>query len=241
VLVQLASVDRKVEQPEPIRQVILCGLKLGDKGGADAVKLLSKWTGQKVSPPEATWDVALASWQQWFETKYPNQPPATLPKELEGSRWGYQDLMTFLSGSEGAKGDPRRGAMVFEKGQCVKCHRFDKRGEGIGPDLTTVAQRFQKKEIVESVLFPSQVISDQYASRTVTTKGGKAYSGIVAVQANALVVLQANGEKATIPKNDVDEVAPNSKSAMPEGLFNNLTLEEIADLFAYMYAGPGGR
>jgi len=24
-------------------------------------------------------------------------------------------------------------------------------------------------------------------------------------------------------------------------LFNNLTLEEIADLFAYMYAGPGGR
>jgi putative heme-binding domain-containing protein len=241
VLVQLAAVDRRVEQPEPIRQVILCGLKLREKGGADAVKLLSKWTGEKVGPPEAPWDVALASWQQWFTNKYPDQPPATLPREAEGNRWGYQDLMTFLSSGEGAKGDPRRGAIVFEKAQCIKCHRFDKRGEGIGPDLTTVAQRFQKKEIIESVLFPSQVISDQYASRTVTTKDGQAFSGIVVVQAGALVVLQANGEKATIQKQDVDEVAPNSKSAMPEGLFNNLSLEEIADLFAYLYSGPGGR
>ncbi len=242
VLAQLASVDRKVDQPEPIRQVILCGLKLREKGGADAVKLLSKWTGEQISPPEASWDAALASWQQWFEKKYPDQPPATLPKEPEGNRWSYKDLMTFLTGGEGTHGDPQRGAVIFEKGQCIKCHRFGNRGEGIGPDLTTVAQRFQKKEIVESVLYPSQVISDQYASKTVTTKGGQAYSGIVGqAGGDAIVVLQSTGEKVTIRKSDVDEMAPNSKSAMPEGLFNTLSLEEIADLFAYLYASPASR
>jgi putative heme-binding domain-containing protein len=204
--------------------------------------LLSKWTGQQIGPPEASWDVALANWQQWFEKNYPDQPPATLPKEAEGNRWSYQDLMTFLTTGEGAHRDARRGALIFEKGQCIKCHRYGNRGEGIGPDLSTVAQRFQKKEIVESVLFPSQVISDQYASRTVTTKGGQAFAGIVGeAGANSIVVLQASGEKVTIRKSDVDEMAPNPKSAMPEGLFNTLSLEEIADLFAYLYAPPANR
>ena len=32
VLAQLSKVDRKPEQPEPIRQVILCGLRLGENG-----------------------------------------------------------------------------------------------------------------------------------------------------------------------------------------------------------------
>ena len=46
---------------------------------------------------------------------------------------------------------------------------------------------------------------------------------------------------AVARKSDVDEIAPSAKSAMPEGLFNSLTLEEIADLFAYLYASPASR
>jgi hypothetical protein len=47
-------------------------------------------------------------------------------------------------------------------------------------------------------------------------------------------VLQANGEKANVAKSEIDMIVPSKKSAMPDGLFNNLTLEEIADLFAYL-------
>ena len=57
------------------------------------------------------------------------------------------------------------------------------RASAIGPDLTTVAQRFQRKEILESIVYPNQVVSDQYASKIVTA-GGKTYTGIVAKKAD---------------------------------------------------------
>jgi mono/diheme cytochrome c family protein len=111
---------------------------------------------------------------------------------------------------------------VFVKAQCAACHRFGDFGESIGPDLTTVSQRFQKKEVLESILHPSQVISDQYAPQG----------------DGSLIVLQASGEKAQVAKEDIEDVTPSRNSAMPEGLLNSLSLEEIAALFAYLSEPP---
>ena len=93
---------------------------------------------------------------------------------------------------------------------------------------------------MESILFPSQVISDQYASKTVLTTDGRSITGLVAPQADgSLIVLQSNGQKASIAGEDIDKTIPSKISAMPEGLLNTLTLEEIANLFAY--SGPTSR
>ena len=109
----------------------------------------------------------------------------------------------------------------------------------MGPDLTNVSKRFQTKEILESILFPSQVISDQYGSQTIITVDGKTVSGMVAPSGDgSLVVLQANGEKLTIADEDVEQRVRNKTSAMPEGLLNELTLDEIADLFGYLFSPP---
>lgn len=239
VLSQLNRAAEKPTEPEPFRQVILCGLKLGANGGELANGLLEKWTSKRLAPANTPVTEALAAWQTWFHDTYPDMPPAELPVEVEGARWSYDELLAYLSDSESNSGKPERGKLVFEKAQCIKCHRYGRRGEGVGPDLTTVSQRFQKKEILQSVLFPSHVISDQYASKTVTTTGGKVYTGIVAPSvAQAKVILQANGVKVTVNNDEIDEIAPSKKSAMPEGLFNNLTLEEIADLFAFFATPP---
>jgi putative heme-binding domain-containing protein len=232
ILVQLAKVNRKPETPEGIRQAILCGLRLGDAGGDLAVKLLAKWTGQS-PPPDAKPLPALATYQHWFAATYPNLPPATPPK-AESARYTIEELNAFLV-ENGGKGDAARGAVVFEKAACLKCHRFGGQGETIGPDLTTVTSRFQRREILESILHPSQVISDQYAGKTVTTVDGKIVVGLVAPAPDgSLVVLQANAQKVTIPKADVENIAPSKQSTMPDGLLNTLALQDVADLFAYM-------
>ncbi len=226
------------DNPQDLRQVILQGLKLGDNGGRDAVVLLSRWTGESVAEVRAPWQQSLAAWQKWFVEKYPNQPEPVPPVEPEGTKWSFAQLHDFLTSESGLSGDAQRGALIFEKAQCVKCHRYGTRGEGIGPDLSKVSSRFQRKEIIESVVFPSQVISDQFAAKTVVTADGKTFTGLVGETSDGVVVLQANAEKATVPKADIEEIVPSKLSAMPEGLFNNLTLEEIADLFAYMSAPP---
>lgn len=240
VLVTLARIDRMPDKPEPYRQVILRGLKLGENGAVPAIKLLEKWTGKQFGGPDDKWDAKLAAWQNWFSSTYPNEPEAKLPVESAENKWTYDELLTYLTSAEGSRGKVDAGAAIFAKANCINCHRYGDRGEGIGPDLTTVSRRFQKKEILESILFPSQVISDQYASKTVITTDGRSINGLVAPQPDgSIIVLQSNGQKAAIAKSEIDQLLPSKISAMPEGLLNPLSLEEIADLFAYLNQSPG--
>ncbi len=235
VLTRLTQVDRTPDEPEVYRQVILRGLMLRQNGSRHAVALLEKWTGEKHGGGDASWDAALAGWQQWFVEKYPDHPEPKLAAESEGSHWTYPELLSFLGGPQSSGGDTARGAMLFEKAQCIKCHRYGDRGDTVGPDLTDVSKRFQKKEILESILFPSQVISDQYATQAVVTTDGKTYTGMVATGSDGtLTVLQSSGEKIVIAADQVEQTMRTKASSMPEGLLNTLSLEDIADLFAFL-------
>lgn len=236
VLGKLTTVDTAPEEAEFYRQVILRGLSLKENGAIAAIALLEHWAETPVSKTGDTWDVALASWQKWFHEKYPSLPEAKLPEVSEDSKWKFEELLEFLTTGDGLTGgNATKGAMAFTKSQCVKCHRFGDRGERMGPDLSAVSKRFTRKEILESILFPSHVISDQFASKTVITTKGRQYTGIVTNGPDGeKIILQANGDKIAIRENDIDDIVPNKTSAMPAGLLNALTQEEIADLFAYL-------
>src|SRR5262249_30716400 len=160
-----------------------------------------------------------SAWQKWFAEKFPDSPEAKLPVESAENKWTMDELLTVLNGAEGAKGNAAAGAKIFAKASCIKCHRYGPEGDSVGPDLTTVSRRFQKKEILESILFPSQTISDQYCSKTVLTTDGKTITGLVMPQPDgSLLVLQSSGQKATIAGNDVENIKTSKVSAMPEGL-----------------------
>jgi putative heme-binding domain-containing protein len=232
ILAALAKVPQRPKDAAPYRHAIVLGLKLGANGGA-AAALLAHWNGQ---PAAETNDVAaeLARWQQWYAQKFPDAPPAALPVDAGQDKWSYDELITYLESAEGRSGDAARGADVFVKAQCATCHRIGARGETLGPDLTTVARRFQRKEILESIVHPSQVISDQYASRTVVA-GGKAVTGMVAPRSDGgVTVLLPTGKKLELAHADIEDMRPSPVSAMPTGLLNPLTLEQVADLFAYL-------
>ncbi len=161
-----------------------------------------------------------------------------MPKDSEGTKWSFDELTAFLDGPGGKAGNPQSGAHIFTTAQCIKCHRYNGSGESAGPDLTTLGQRFQRKEVLESIVFPSHVVSDQYASQVVVSTSGRAYTGIVAKQPDGSVtVLQSDGGKVTLAAADVEEINPSKQSAMPEGLLNPLTLEQVADLFAFLMDG----
>ena len=235
VLIKLASVDETPEDPEAFRQAIVRGLMLGDVGNRQAVALLEKWTDQKLGKPGDSAKTNLAAWQEWFVKTYPDHPEPKLPVDSAQNNWTFHELLSFLTGPMVSQGDATRGAVIFEKAQCIKCHAYGNRGERVGPDLTTVSQRFQKKEILESILFPSQVISDQYATNTVVLNNGKVISGITSpVGDGSIIVLDSTGQKMTVSKDEVESVTRSKASAMPDGLLNKLSIEEVADLFAYL-------
>lgn len=240
VLTQLATVEQAPDEPDPYRQVILLGFKLKEKGASQAVRLLEHWTGQKFAS-DGDWKEQLRAWQEWYAETYPDALSAEPPVEKAEARWSYEQLIEFLIKAENVTGDSPRGAVVYTKAQCAKCHKCGTQGDSIGPDLTAVAKRFTKKELLESVYFPSHVISDQYASKTVVTTDGRQYTGLVTMGAGGeVVILESTGKKVPIKSDSVEEIQPSKVSAMPEGLLDTLTQEEIVDLFAFVLNPQAG-
>jgi putative heme-binding domain-containing protein len=233
VIGTLRDVDLAPQDPEPYRQVILQGLRLQSKGAEEAVALLVHWTGREVAGDG--WQKSLAAWQRWFSSEYPGEPAPRLPVAAESTKWKFDELMAHLGSENGSTGSPRLGESVFRKVQCDKCHRYGSDGESLGPDLTAISKRFMRKELLEAILYPSHVIPDQYRSKSVVTASGRTYTGLIAEEASGeIVILERNGEKQRVPGSEVEDVVENHESAMPEGLLDSLSLEEISDLFAYL-------
>jgi putative heme-binding domain-containing protein len=235
VLRALQQFNERGTKPQWQREVILAGLRLGSPDSQEAVRVLRLWTGEAIDDGVAPED-ALAAWQAWFDKTHPELPPPTLPVDLPDSRHKAVELVKLLSPSPDL-GDPERGAKVFEKALCNKCHRYGARGEALGPDLTNIRQRYQLKELVEAIVFPSQAVADQYTTIQVRTRDGETYSGVTANDGNQLIVLQANAEKKRIDRSAIEEAVPRRKSVMRDGLLEPLTRDEVVDLFAYLRRG----
>ena len=180
VLRRLVTVDQVPDDPEHIRQIILCGLRLKEHGAVDALAVLELWTGEHLGEESDGWEAKLAAWQKWFAESFPDLPEATLPVDTADSKWKYDELLEYVTGKEGQAGNPANGALVFQKANCEKCHRYGDRGEVMGPDLTSVTKRFTRKEILQSILYPSHTISSQYVSQNLLLVDGRQILGIVA-------------------------------------------------------------
>lgn len=237
VLKALKSVAVATDDPMAIRQLILLGLRAEQKETSfkEAEELLEHWTGMQ-QPEEAT--PSMVPWQRWYANTYADRPPADLP-QTEESKWDFDQLVEYLESDRGKFGDPVQGRIAYNKAQCASCHRFGNYGDDIGPSLSGIARRFSKREILESILYPAHVVSDQYASKKVLTLDGQTFRGMVSERSDrAIEIRDANNNVTVIDEADVDQILPSNNSIMPSGLLDELTLQEISDLMAYLGVLP---
>lgn len=140
-------------------------------------------------------------------------------------------------------GNAGAGRAIYEK-QCAACHRFGGIGKDVGPDLTTITSRFKKKDILEAILWPSKVISDQYQAEMFELNDGSVVTGMIVRESAAAVLVRTgdNPEKpVAVPKGKIATRATSTVSLMPEGLLEGFSHEQIADLLAFMQAPPPGK
>jgi putative heme-binding domain-containing protein len=138
-------------------------------------------------------------------------------------------------------GSADAGRPLFEA-TCAACHRFGEAiGRDVGPDLTTIASRFKRRDVLESILWPSKVISDQYKSEMFEMKDASVLSGVVARE-NATQIFLRTAENpdrlVPVPKAQVANRGESKVSLMPEGLLAGKSQEEIANLLAFVMAPP---
>jgi putative heme-binding domain-containing protein len=135
-------------------------------------------------------------------------------------------------------GDPARGRTLFfdPKGAgCARCHRARGAGGEIGPDLSDVGGKYERAQLVESVLEPSRQIVEGYRPEVVATTDGRIFCGLVRAESDReLTLVDAQGRRLVVAKAELEDRRPSAASLMPDGLAAGLSPASFADLIAYL-------
>jgi putative heme-binding domain-containing protein len=205
------------------------------RGGASFEQFLINIRNEAAAKLSDAERVELAS---ILEERKPAAAPAAAPRPFVRD-WTMAELLPVLD-QAGQGRSITSGKEAFAAAQCFQCHRMGSEGGSLGPDLTSAANRFNRRDLLESILLPSNVISDRYQTFSITLMDGQEIDGTITEETDATLVLIVNPmtqERLEIPKTEIQSRLLSKTSTMPEGLLNGLEKEEILDLLAYLESG----
>ena len=134
-----------------------------------------------------------------------------------------------------ATGNPYEGKRLFLT-HCGKCHVLFGEGGRIGPDLTSY-KRDDLHTMLLNIVNPSAQIREGFENYLVITSDGRALTGFITEQDARVVVLRGvDGQTFVLPRSEIDDLAAQPRSLMPEGILKPLTPVQVRDLFAYLRA-----
>jgi putative membrane-bound dehydrogenase-like protein len=156
-------------------------------------------------------------------------------------------LRLFVRESPGARGevvaryraafalpsDRERGHAVAKR-VCFNCHRLGTEGSDVGPALETIKHR-SPEEILLHVFDPNREVTPGYLEYVIERKDGRVTSGAIAAESASSITLRREaGRGETILRTEIAALASTGKSVMPEGLESQVSIQEMADLLAFL-------
>lgn len=157
-----------------------------------------------------------------------------------GQQWTVDQAIAASQG----EANFTRGRSLYFSGKCASCHRLNGLGGSIGPDLTSVPNKFDDHYLVEAIIHPSKNISDQYGSSQVLTDDGQILVGLVIEKDNGdltVYPIDENAKAIEVEADSVELIEASKVSQMPAGLLDRLNAEEVRDLIAYIMSGGNPR
>lgn len=160
-----------------------------------------------------------------------------IPKFVKG--WKASD---FSDADLAIKGRSfNSGATAFKRIGCIQCHKIGSEGGEFGPNLAELDKKKRTPGyVLGSMIDPSKDIEEKYSLRTYLTKDGEVISGFVVRETDSEVHIKSDPLKQDKPsvvlKEDIEVQKKNDQSAMPNGLLNYFSKDEVLDLVAYVLA-----
>jgi len=157
-------------------------------------------------------------------------PAADLPKRL-GSSIKPEEILAL-------RGDAQRGGTIFNQSsaaQCKSCHSISTVGGTLGPDLSMIGKKYDRKALLETILDPSKAIAPEYVPYLLATDGGQVHVGfLVEKSADHVLLKDTKSRMIRVAADEVDALEPQTKSLMPELVLRDITAKDAADLLAFL-------
>jgi putative heme-binding domain-containing protein len=136
------------------------------------------------------------------------------------------------------QGDAKAGQRLFfedQRTKCSVCHRVDKRGGIVGPDMAKIGGKFDRPHLIEALLEPSRQIVEGYRTSLIVTGDGAAHTGVAtSVDEESVTLIDANNVVHKVARAEIEIQTETSVSLMPTGLADLLSPQEFTDLVSYL-------
>ncbi|MEM7783573.1 MAG: hypothetical protein AAF623_09495 [Planctomycetota bacterium] len=163
---------------------------------------------------------------QWLKVELPDE----FKRANQRSRFGSRNELP--TGIEWDSGDRLKGELIYNKLQCAQCHNG---GARLGPRLEGVSKRFNRNDLYQAIVNPNLQVADRYRAIVIETVDGQVFRGSrVYESVDGITLQQADGTTVRINRSNIDYQKLSTKSLMPEGLLDNTSPAELADLFSYL-------
>jgi len=163
-----------------------------------------------------------------------------LTKQIKQKKPSQNQLAAWMKALSGPA-DPLSGQRLFfhPKGPgCFRCHQIDGRGQQVGPGLLRVQGgriALNRERLVEAIINPSKDIDPGFIPLTIVTINGQTASGIYHKHNNKVrSIYDSKGKVLSFKIDDIEEMLPSKTSIMPNGLVDQMTIQEFRDLIAYL-------
>lgn len=130
-------------------------------------------------------------------------------------------------------GDVEKGASVFRQ-TCSKCHKINGVGTDVGPDISDTRNR-SRDALLYDILDPNRRVDPQFSAYIVVTDDGRSFNGLLVAENDDQITLrQPEGREQVIARAEIEELQATRKSLMPEGIEKDVTVQQMADLLAFL-------
>jgi putative heme-binding domain-containing protein len=144
-----------------------------------------------------------------------------------------QEAIDKMYGAIKLQGSVDKGARIFE-GLCSQCHQYGSVGQKVGPVLTEI-NRKSKETLLHDILDPNAATDPKYISHQIETLEGEIHIGIIDAESDlSITIKKMGGTTLVLNKKDIKSLTALGKSLMMEGLEGNMTVQDMADLLAYL-------
>ncbi len=134
------------------------------------------------------------------------------------------------------EGDGTRGRDTYLR-VCAACHRRGEYGHDVGPNLATVIEHAPER-LLANILDPNADIQPGYQASTCVLTSGEVVAGLIAAETGGSVTMKlADGTVRNIARAEIDELVTSNRSFMPEGVEETVSVEQMADLIAFLRGG----
>jgi putative heme-binding domain-containing protein len=153
-------------------------------------------------------------------------------KEKTIGEISIEDIMLTL---DDMKGDPAKGRELMKTQACAACHSVADADPKRGPDLNKIGASLNREAIAEAILKPDADIAKSWVD--ITTTDGTTHQGTLVEKSDTQVIVRnIAGIPTTLKPADIKEIKTSASTLMGPHLMDALTMEQFADIIAYLHS-----